>query len=94
MSSVSSMRAGYAIAEQHAVMPLRRVRGFLLRLARQRSAAIVVGAALAAPALWIEIGGRGNAWWIQGLALVLGATGAALLWTGVMGSRPDWIDGK
>jgi hypothetical protein len=75
-------------------MPVRRVRGFLLRLARQRVAAIAAGAALAAPALWIEIGGRLDAWWLQGLALILGATGAALIWTGLTGSRPDWIDGK
>jgi len=52
----------------------------------------VVGAALAAPAAWIEFGSRDVAWWVDGLSIVLGATGAALLWTGVTGVKPDWID--
>ena len=71
---------------------LRRARGGLLRLARRRLLAIVVGSALAVPAAWIELSGRFDAWWVDGLSLVLGATGAALLWTGITGARPDWID--
>ena len=31
-------------------------------------------------------------WWAGGAALVAGATGAALLWTGLVGATPDWID--
>jgi len=73
-------------------MALRRARGTLLRLIRKRPLAIVVGAALAAPAAWIEFGSRDVAWWVDGLSIVLGATGAALLWTGVTGVKPDWID--
>jgi len=71
---------------------MRRLRGFLLRLARRRLLAIVVGLALAAPAAWIELGSRVDAWWANGIALVLGATGAALVWTGISGPRPDWRD--
>ncbi|MGB7217265.1 MAG: hypothetical protein WBD07_00520 [Vicinamibacterales bacterium] len=71
---------------------LRRARGLLLRLVRRRAAALAVGAALALPAAWLEWSGRYDAWWVGGLSLILGATGAALLWTGVAGTPPDWID--
>ena len=71
---------------------LRRVRGLLLRFVRRRPLAIAAGLALAVPAGWIELSGRVNAWWIEGLALVVGATGLALAWTGVTGPAPDWID--
>jgi hypothetical protein len=54
--------------------------------------AIVAGAALVAVAAWLELGGKYGAWWIDGLSLVLGATGAAILWTGLIGGRPDWVD--
>jgi hypothetical protein len=73
-------------------MALRRARGLLLRLVRRRALAIVVGLALAAPAAWIEFSGRYDAGWIQGLALVLLASGLAILWTGLTGPSPDWID--
>jgi hypothetical protein len=68
------------------------VRGFVLRLVRRRAVATAVGAALAAPAAWLELSGRSDAWWVDGLSLVLVATGVALMWTGITGSRPDWID--
>jgi len=71
---------------------LRRVRGLLLRFVRRRALAIAVGLALAAPAAWVELAGRVDAWWIEGLALVVGATGLALAWTGFTGPAPDWID--
>jgi len=71
---------------------LRRVRGMLLRLVRRRALAIALGLALVVPAAWIEFTGRVDAWWAQGLALIAGATGVAILWTGLVGSRPDWID--
>jgi hypothetical protein len=53
---------------------------------------MLVGVCLAAPAAWVEFFSRYDAWWIEGLALVLGATGLALLWTGLTGVAPDWID--
>ena len=71
-------------------MALRRARGMLLRLVRRRPAAVASGIALTAPALWLEFGSRHSAWWTDGLALVLGATGVALIWSGLTGPRPDW----
>jgi hypothetical protein len=68
---------------------LRRARGVVLRLVRRRPAAIAVGALLTSVAVWMERGGL-NGWWVDGLSLVLGATGAAVLWTGLTGVRPDW----
>ena len=72
-------------------MPVRRVRGLVLRLVRRRGLAVVVGAALAAPAAWLELSGRFDSWWMDGLSLVVGATGVALLWAGLTGAKPDWI---
>jgi len=73
-------------------MALRRLRGVILRLVRRRALAIAVGLALALPAAWVELSGRFDAWWVEGLALVVGATGIAILWTGVTGAAPDWVD--
>jgi hypothetical protein len=73
-------------------MALGRVRGSLLRLVRRRTLALGIGLALAAPAAWVEFSGRYSAWWINGLALVVGATGIAIFWTGLTGGSPDWID--
>jgi hypothetical protein len=61
-------------------------------LVRHRVIAVLGGVALAAPGAWIEFSGHIEAWWAQGLALVLGATGVALIWAGLLGNRPDWID--
>jgi hypothetical protein len=72
-------------------MVMRRARGALLRLIRRRVLALGLGAALLVPAVWLELGGH-SAWWVDGLSLVVGATGAAVLWTGLAGLRPDWID--
>jgi hypothetical protein len=71
-------------------MTLRRARGWLLRLVRRRAWAAAAGAALALPSAWVELSGRSPAWWIDGLALVAGATGLALLWTGIVGVPADW----
>jgi len=73
-------------------MSLRRLRGFVLRLVRRRGLAIAIGLALAAPSAYVEFSGRYNAWWVDGLALVVGATGLAILWTGLTGTSPDWIE--
>ena len=73
-------------------MALRRARGALLRLVRRRPLAVLIGCALTAPAVWVEFFGRYDAWWADGLALMVGATGLALLWTGLTGVAPDWID--
>jgi hypothetical protein len=73
-------------------MGLRRLRGGLLRFVRHRSAAILIGLALAIPSAWVQFSGRAEVWWLQGLSLVAGATGVALVWTGIAGVGPDWID--
>jgi len=73
-------------------MSLRRARGFLLRLVRRRALALTVGLALIVPAAWVEFSGRYGAWWQDGVALVVGATGIAIFWTGVTGVAPDWVD--
>jgi hypothetical protein len=73
-------------------MALRRARGSILRLVRRRPLAMLVGLVLAVPAGWIELSGRAGAWWMEGLALVIGATGVAIFWTGLTGVSPDWVD--
>jgi hypothetical protein len=72
---------------------LRRLRGFVLRRAYSRGAAIAAGLALVAPAgaLWLfdfvwESG------WTDGLALVLGATGLAFVLAGIQGRKADWVE--
>ena len=71
---------------------MRRLRGAILRLVRRRALAMTIGAALVAPAAWVEFSGRADAWWLEGLALVVGATGLALFWTGLVGVAPDWTE--
>ena len=73
-------------------MSLRKLRGAVLRFVRRRRLAMIVGAVLTAPAAWVEFSGRAGAWWIDGLALVVGATGLALFWTGLVGTSPDWTE--
>lgn len=73
-------------------MSLRKLRGAILRFVRRRTLAMAVGAVLIVPAAWIELSGRVDAWWLEGLALVVGATGLALFWTGLVGVAPDWTD--
>jgi nitrate/nitrite transporter NarK len=73
-------------------MAVRRARGVILRLVRHRRPAILVGLAMVVPAVWLEFSGRSDTWWLDGLGLVVGATGAALVWAGLTGTRPDWID--
>ena len=89
-SRIGSVKSTTSYAS--ALMALRRLRGVILRLVRRRALAIAVGLALALPAAWVELSGRFDAWWVEGLALVVGATGIAILWTGVTGAAPDWVD--
>ena len=70
----------------------RRVRGAVLRLVRRRTLSAVLGFTLADPAAWVQFSGRFGVWWAEGLSLVVGATGLALMWTGIAGLGPDWID--
>jgi hypothetical protein len=51
---------------------------------------LVIGLVLVLPAVWVRFQGRFDAWWVEGLSLVAGATGVALLWTALVGLRPDW----
>ena len=72
---------------------LKRVRGFLLRLVLKRRAAIVLGLLLIAPSVWLLA--EDLSWesaLTDGLGLVVGATGVALLFAGIGGRRPDWIE--
>ncbi len=74
------------------MISFRRVRGGLLRVIRRRPLAIGLGLAFLIPSAWMEFSGHQAPWWAAGVALIAGATGAALLWTGLFGAKPDWID--
>ena len=71
---------------------MRRARGLLLRLVRRRRTVIVLGLLLITPAAWVHLGHASVPAWFEGVSLVLGATGVALVWTGVTGARPDWVE--
>jgi hypothetical protein len=74
-------------------MPIvRRVRGVVLRLVRRRALSMTLGLGLALPAAWVEFGVANGPWWLEGLSLVVGATGLALFWTGLTGPSPDWVE--
>ena len=51
---------------------------------------MVLGLLLILPSAYIQFGSRFDAWWLEGLSLVAGATGLALFWTGLTGVSPDW----
>jgi hypothetical protein len=51
-----------------------------------------LGLAMIVPSAYVQISGRLGAWWLEGLSLVVGATGLALFWTGLTGVSPDWTD--
>jgi hypothetical protein len=71
---------------------MRRARGAVLRLVRKRRLVAAVGLLMALPAAWVEWGAGDPSWWLEGLSLVVGATGLALFWTGLTGASPDWIE--
>ena len=71
----------------------KRLRGWFIRLALNRTLSITLGLLLLAPAVWLFVGDyRWETAVTDGLQLILGATGAALLFAGLGGRRPDWID--
>jgi thiol:disulfide interchange protein len=71
----------------------KRLRGWLLRLVLKRTVSIVLGIVLLAPAAWLFFGSyRWETPATDGLTLIVGATGAALLLAGIGGRRPDWIE--
>jgi hypothetical protein len=71
----------------------KRLRGWFIRLALNRTLSIVLGLLLLAPAVCLFVGDYS---WetavTDGLQLVLGATGAAILLAGIGGRRPDWVE--
>jgi hypothetical protein len=74
-------------------MTWKRLRGSIVRLALKRPIAIGLGLALAAPAAWVMVEDfRWESPATDGIALICGATGVALLLVGIGGRRPDWID--
>jgi hypothetical protein len=74
-------------------MALKRIRGAILRFALKRPVAIAFGLLLAVPSVWVMVEDfRWESPATDGLALVCGATGVALLLAGIGGRRPDWID--
>ena len=71
----------------------RRTRGLLLRVALSRAPALAAGVVLLVPATVVALGDYAWENWVtDGLGLVVGATGGALILTGLAGRRPDWID--
>ena len=64
-----------------------------MRTALKRPIAIALGLALTLPAGWLMVGEfRWESPVTDGLALVCGATGVALLLAGLGGRRADWIE--
>lgn len=73
--------------------PIRRLRGLLLRLAFSRPAALTAGLACAGGAGWLAVlDAPWENWVSDGLGLVAGATGAALVLAALGGRRPDWVE--
>ena len=72
---------------------IRRLRGALLRLAFNRAAAFALGSVCAGGAAWLAvIDASWESWVSDGLGLVAGATGAALIVVALGGRRPDWVE--
>tara|TARA_B100001123_G_scaffold450362_1_gene620659 strand:+ start:1096 stop:1323 length:228 start_codon:yes stop_codon:yes gene_type:complete len=72
---------------------IRRLRGVLLRFTQRRLLATMSGIVIAAPGIILlffdyiwETGVT------DGLALIVLATGLSLVFIGLMGRQPDWVD--
>ena len=71
----------------------KRLRGSLLRLVLKRTVAVVIGMTLLTPAAWLLF--QDLPWETgitDGLGLIVGATGLALVLAGIGGRRPDWVE--
>ena len=91
--ALNSREAAQTAAATPKRRPGRRLRGLFIRLVLNRRVSIALGLLLLTPAVWLFIGDyRWETPVTDGLQLVLGATGAALLLAGIGGRRPDWID--
>jgi len=72
---------------------LRRARGLLLRVAYRRTSALLAGGMLLLPAGVLLAGDFGwESGVSDGVGLLSGATGAALLVVGFGGRRGDWVE--
>ncbi len=72
---------------------LRRLRGWLLRIVFDRRTSAIIGSVLVATfALLRIVAFPWESWLTDGLNLLIGATGVALLVTAISGRRPDWIE--
>lgn len=72
-------------------MYMKRLRGWLLRLVLKRPVAIGLGLCLLAPSAWLLAQDvRWESPMTDGIGLIMGATGAALVLAGIGGRRPDW----
>ena len=72
---------------------LRRVRGVLLRIVFNRTLASLGGIAFLGSFCFLRlIEFKWETWVSDGLTLLLGATGVALLFVAIQGREPDWID--
>jgi hypothetical protein len=73
------------------VVRARRLRGLLLRLTLNRPVSLAFGTVLALPGAWLLANDyRWETGATDGIALLVLATGMALLWTGISGRKPDW----
>jgi len=72
---------------------LRRVRGYILRLAQGRFTSAVLGSTFLLFSLGlIYLEFSWESWLSDGLGLVLAATGTALILMSFSGRRPDWVE--
>lgn len=64
-----------------------------MRAVLNRTRAVLIGAMLSLPAVWLWWKDYSwETWSTDGLALIAGATGIALILAGIGGRKPDWIE--
>ena len=74
-------------------LTINRARGSLLRLVLYRRGAVFIGFTFAASSLSLLVFDyTWESWLSDGIGLIAGATGVALLLAGLQDRRPDWID--